>query len=507
MVTFKSNTQQAVWVALGSLSAFLMSIVSSMVLVRYMSKSDYGTYKQILYVYNSLLVLFSAGIPSAYAYFLPRFSIEKQKDVVKRFTIVLLILGFIFSCVLFFSSGLIATILKNEKLAYSLKVFSPIPMLLLPTLGIEGIYSTLKRTHYVAIYHTVSRMVLLFSILIPVVVFQGSYIDAVYGWLASSFVLLWFGLSLKGKPYKNVDTGDSGVKTKELLTYSIPLMLATLLGVGTRAADQFFISRYFGEEVFAVYATGKLQLPFVGMITNAVITVLAPLFSKLTVNLDDTTEIKELWTRSLMKSVKLIYPSVLFFVFFSVEIFEILYGKAYIESANFFCIYSMISFFQVVVFAPLILGLGLTKFYSRLHLFEFLMVWSLGIASMYLFRSPYSIIIIVSSVEILKILFGLRHIAKVLNTRYLDLLPIKKMGSYFLHGVLVLVVLRLLVNNLWPSELIIVQTVVCFIIYVLLLLLTSKIVKLDYLESIQPMLQRVPIVRDLTFLKSTNHKS
>lgn len=63
-------TKQAYWVALGSLFAFGFTMVSSMVLSRYFNKSDYGTYKQVLYVYSTLLLVFTLGLPKTYAYFL-----------------------------------------------------------------------------------------------------------------------------------------------------------------------------------------------------------------------------------------------------------------------------------------------------------------------------------------------------------------------------------------------------------------------------------------------------
>ncbi|OQA47798.1 MAG: hypothetical protein BWY47_01325 [Bacteroidetes bacterium ADurb.Bin302] len=54
-----NNTIQAFWVGMGSLSAFTLSIISAAILSRYFDKAEYGTYRQILYVYSTLLVVFS----------------------------------------------------------------------------------------------------------------------------------------------------------------------------------------------------------------------------------------------------------------------------------------------------------------------------------------------------------------------------------------------------------------------------------------------------------------
>ena len=124
-----NNTIQTFWVALGSLSSFGLTIVSSAILSRYLDKTEYGTYRQIIYVYNTLLVVFSAGLPKVFAYYLPRYGLKEGKAVVKKVSTVLFICGLAFSIFLFLSSGLIAELLDNKELKQGLKLFSPIPML------------------------------------------------------------------------------------------------------------------------------------------------------------------------------------------------------------------------------------------------------------------------------------------------------------------------------------------------------------------------------------------
>ena len=54
-----NNSPTSGMVAMGSLFSFGFSIVSSMILSRYFDKADYGTYKQVMYVYNTLLTVFT----------------------------------------------------------------------------------------------------------------------------------------------------------------------------------------------------------------------------------------------------------------------------------------------------------------------------------------------------------------------------------------------------------------------------------------------------------------
>lgn len=120
----QSNTYQAMWVGLGSIASFAFSIISAAVLSRYLSKSEYGTYKQVMYVYNTLLVVFTLGLPKAYAYFLPRFDIKYGNSIVNKINIIFFLIGLIFTILLYFGAPTIANVLQNPKLVTSMRLFA-----------------------------------------------------------------------------------------------------------------------------------------------------------------------------------------------------------------------------------------------------------------------------------------------------------------------------------------------------------------------------------------------
>lgn len=93
----KSNTHQAFWVVIGSLSSLSLAIVSSAILSRYFTKEEYGTYRQIIYIYTTLLIIFTGGLPEVFAYYLPRFNITAGKYIVWKITKTLFLSGLIFS--------------------------------------------------------------------------------------------------------------------------------------------------------------------------------------------------------------------------------------------------------------------------------------------------------------------------------------------------------------------------------------------------------------------------
>jgi len=484
----KSNTLQAFWIAMGNLSSFAVSIISAAVLSRYFEKSEYGTYRQILYVYSTLLVVFSAGLPAVYSYFLPRYSLAQGKEVVTKITKVLFLAGFCFSIFLYTFSTIIADILKNPDLRTGLKYFAPIPFLLLPTLGIEGIFSTYKKTIFIAGYNILTRIMMLLFIVLPVVLFKGSYIYAIIGWVVVSLLTLVLADSFKGIPFKGIKTEKSGLTLKEIFTYSLPLGFASLAGIATKASDQFYISRFFGTEVFAEFANGFIELPLVAMITGATATVLMPVFSKIIYDKSDVTQLISIWHSTLHKSVILIYPMVIFFMFYSREIMAVLYTSKYSVSSTYFTLAMALNFFNVIIFAPLLLSLGETKFYAKLHFWIAVISWLFGYLIIIFFRTPLSIAIFSVVLSIIKIEIAMIYSAKIIGVSPLKLFPVGRLLVIALHSAFSVLVANQLLSLILPQIGNMAILTLGGLIFLVLLWTTSKWFKIDYWLIIAPLL-------------------
>ena len=373
-----SNTRQALWVGVSSLSAFLVGILSSAIFSRYFEKQDYGTYKQVVFIYTIFLSLFSAGLPKIYSFFLPKLSLEQGKQVLNKLTNLFLLMGLFFAIFLYGTSGIMATVLKNPDLEHALKLFSVVPLLMMPTLGVEGVYTAFRKTHILAIYTTLTRMGMLITIVLPVILLKGTYETAIYGWIASSLFTLLVALYFKYKPFKNVGFERGTVTYRRILRYSLPLMLATLAGVAMRFADQFFISRYYGTEVFANYSNGFIPLPFVPMITGAIHAVFVPLFSRYSEESGGEVLISNSWRSGVNKAVILIYPILIFFGLYAKEVIYIVFGPIYEESAIYFRLAMIRDLSSPFLFYSILLARGRTDIYAKIHIVFAILIWILG---------------------------------------------------------------------------------------------------------------------------------
>jgi O-antigen/teichoic acid export membrane protein len=486
----RSNTVQVFWLGMGSFSSFAVSLLTAAILSRYLDKTEYGTYKQILYVYNTLLLVFTAGLPRVFSYFLPRYTLAEGKEIVIKISKVLVLAGLAFSICLYGFSGIIADILKNPELSRGLKHFSPVPALLLPSLGIEGIFTTYKKTIFIAVYKTVTRTFMLIIIVLPVIIFSRSYLMAIHGWVVVSIIILIMAYVFKNIPFRGVVQEKSTLKLKEIFSYSLPLVAASIAGTLFHASNQFYVSRFYGPEVFAEFSNGFVEIPFVRMITASSGAVLMPIFAKIIHEKSNISEITSLWTTTLKKSAVLIYPMVLFFMFYSKELVTIVYSKTYEVSSIYFSIAMILNFFNIIVFAPLLLSLGESKFYARLHYILAMLAWVFGYIVVKIFDTPVAIAISFVLISIAGIIISLAFSAKKLGVSFFQLFPILRLLYIAMHSFLSLFVVNILLRNFLVTVSDIPFLAIAGVVYILLLVLTSRLFNINYFEIIRPLLKR-----------------
>ena len=489
-MTKTSNTQQAAWVALGSLFSFGFGIASAMILSRYFTKGDYGTYKQVLYIYNTLLTIFTLGLPGAYSYFLPRSPLDQTKSLISKLTRLFFMLGSGFSLLLFFGAGIIADIMNNPDLKIALRIFSPVPMLMLPTMGLNGILSAFKRARFIAIYSIATRIFMLACVALPVMLFHLDCNGAMVGFLISSFLSCLLAYYFRFWPVRNNGNERTTVTLKDIFHFSLPLLYASLWGVIITSADSFFVSRWFGREVFAEFSNGMMEIPFVGMLLGACSTVLSPVFSRMShEKLDPKTEVFPLWYSVFRKSAMLIYPIVLFCWFFADVVMTCMYGDLYQISSSFFRIRLVENLFSIITLAPLIINIGQVKFYSNVHMWVAISVVLLEYISVMTVKSPFAICIISVICQVAKWTAMLSFVARYFDIRFVDLFPWNEIFKIFAFSIILLgadhyLLISLFGMNKW------IALFVGFAVYVLLFYPYSIAVKLDYVKIVKPILNR-----------------
>lgn len=484
-----NNSKQVAWIAIGQFFSYGVGIVSPMILSRYFDKADYGTYKQIMFIYGTLLTVFSFGLPRAYSYFIPRVSLGESRDVVKKISNIFFIIGCSFSLLLLFGSHHFSILLKNRDLELALKLFSPTPLFLLPVMGLDCILASYNKSKLIALYTISTKLFTLVCIVLPVVLFRGNYIHAIIGFDIASFLTFILASYLKKIPIKNIDYVRTSVTYKDIYSFTSPLVLASIWIVIFQSSNQFFISRYYGNETFAEFSNGFMEFPIIPMVISSVSTVLLPLFSRMVVN--NKEQIASVWINALTKSLKITYPMIVFCMFFADLIMRCFFGDQYASSGQYFVIKSIEGLFTIIPFYPILLALGKTKEYSYVHLIMAFIVVLLDFIVVKLDMPAVTLAIVYVLCSLFKIIMQFVIVGRTIDIKMLEFIPLRSMIKTFGIACLSALVPYLLKNyfliDLNPFIFIIVLCVVfviCYYCFCWLLKLSYKDIAERYLTGV-----------------------
>lgn len=479
---------QGIWLGIANSSNMIVAILSSIVLSRYFDKVEYGTYKQIIFVYNTFLLIFQAGIPSVFSFFLPRYSMQEGKYIIRKLNMMLFSLGLLFSIFLFTFSDIISDILNNPELADGLKIFSIFPLFTLPTLGIEGLYVTLKNTKFIAIYQILTRVLMLCCIVLPIILIEGaSYKFAIVGWGFASLISFFIALWAKIKPYKRIIEKEVLGVSKQILKYSLPIMGSSLVLLFFNSVNQIFISRYCGVETFAEFSNGFIALPFVPIFIAPFRQLLVPIFSKASQHCEYNEAINT-FNSGIIKISVILLPFIVFSIFFAKDIMIFLYGKQYSSSAIYFQIMLIFHLFELFPFTVVLSSIGRTDIQFEIdcictvfiYIINIVLIIGLGIASPVLIATIYVLIN-----ACMRYVIPYIWICKLKELRsLLEKQTVKRVIVVAIHSLIAAVISSILyyylLNRLF--DIVLWRLSISCLIYVLLLIISSSLFNINYLD-------------------------
>lgn len=486
-----SNTRQALWLSIGQFCTYAITFLTAPILARYFDKTEYGTYRLILYVYTSIQMLFTMGLPQVFSYFLPRMGSGQQKMLVRKLTMLLFLIGVVFSLALYVFAGLIADLLNNPELAVGLRIFSVFPMFTLPTMGVEGIYTTIRRTKEIAIYQIASKLCMFLCIVLPVVIWGTGYREAVIGWGIAAFLTFLMAMYMKNEPFRNVTLERIPNMYNKVFGYSLPLTGAFIAGFFVHTADSFFVSRYYGIQVFAELSNGYFSIPVVGIVVGSVKSVLAPLLSGAEAH-GDMRPALDSYRNALKKTSMIVMPLLMFCFFFAPDIMTALFGSRYEVSSSYFRVYIIRDFLQVFPYYMVLTALGYSKFYMKIFIVWAFAAWILDYAIVNMGGRPIYITVVSSMLSIASVVAGQVYIRIKSGISLIPRSVVVNVSRILLHSFVLLLLLYLVRLYIFSGMNIYVSIITFGLLFHVMLIITGRFVKIDYIIIIEniPLLER-----------------
>jgi len=344
----------------------IINRLSALFVIIYLSyhlpKGDYGSYRQVWLLFNTLVPILSLGIPISVNYFFPLLKEEERKSFIFQTYFSLLILGLFFALLFFLGASYFSILFNNHQIEGLMKYFCMIPFLALPTLFYQNLFVCLDNPILATKISLVSSVFYFISIVTPLEL--GYSIGDMIYCLTIFYLFQFFFISfLYYVIFKNYTFRLNRKLIVQQFKYAIPVGITSAIGIITINIDNLFISSYFDTKTFAEYTNGAMELPFIGIITGSIMAVLMPEFVK-RYNNHKVEDVVRLWHSSITKVATLFFPLMCFLFIFSQELIVIFFSDLYKDgiSSDIFRIYLLQLPCRITIFGIVLLSINQTRF-------------------------------------------------------------------------------------------------------------------------------------------------
>lgn len=344
----------------------MISMVTGMLLSRFRSFEEYGIYSQITMVITMVTTIVMLGLPNSLNYFLAKADTDGER---KHFlsvyysmsTVLSLLVGVILVCI----TPLLTVYFKNPLIKNFIYFLALFPWTKIICSSVENVLVVYRKTGLIAVYRIANSI----SLLAIIVLVQ------LMNWTFGAYMLLYllveavFACWVYLIAYRNAGSiviSFDFCLIKKILTFSIPLGLASMVGTLNVELDKFVIGGMMGTEKLAIYTNASKEMP-VTVIATSITAVLMPQMVRLMKDGKKTDAVK-LWGNATSLSFTAVCFLALALFVFAPEVMTVLYSEKYISGVSVFRIYSLILLLRCTYFGMILNTTGHTKFifYSSL---------------------------------------------------------------------------------------------------------------------------------------------
>ncbi len=435
----KANSigKEAVLLTISKIMTLLITLVTSMMLSRFRTFEEYGTYSQMLLVVTLFSSVFMLGLPNSINYFLAKANdAGERRAFLSVYYTVTTLLSFVMGIVLAFSAPLIASYFKNPAILTFLYFFVLYPWASVTTSSIENVLVVYHKTRFLMVYRIINSLALLGAVLVV----QWSGLGFREYMLVNVAVWCFFAVTV----YLIAHKFSGGIRfsinlqlIRTIFVFSLPLGLSAVVGTLNIEIDKLLIGYLMDTEQLAIYTNASKELP-VSFIAASITAVLLPRLTKI-LKKDRNQQAIALWGNATELSYLLICLIVAGVFTYAEDAMSFLYSEKYLPGLSVFRIYTLILLLRCTYFGMILNAKGKTKaiFYASVASLALnvvlnpLMYWALGMIGPALATFLSMLVVL---------LWQLYHTAKCSETTFAKVFPWKRLGYITLVNIIFAVV-------------------------------------------------------------------
>ncbi|MGB8771915.1 MAG: oligosaccharide flippase family protein [Candidatus Korobacteraceae bacterium] len=350
---------QAFWLTFSKFVGVVLNVALPILLVRILSQSQYGLYKQAFLVVATAQTIANLGVGLSAFYYMPR-----QPKRGGQIALNILIYNFFAGLIPLFVVVLYPQVLDVFK-SHQLEPFA----LLLGILSLITLTSSLLTLIPTALEDVKYSTIFVIGTQVVKVIIAGGaallyrsvealLVAAVLTQVLSTIVLFWYLYKRFGHFWGHFEWDFF----REQLAYAIPIGAYGSLWVVQKYMDNYFVGHYFSPSDFAIYSVGWLDFALFSLVLESIAAVMVVRVSALQ-HQDRKEEIRRLSANAINRLAAIQFPTCALLLVAGHDLIVLVYTRAYERSAPIFSVAILLLALNAFLIDPVIRAyIGLRKF-------------------------------------------------------------------------------------------------------------------------------------------------
>lgn len=367
--------KQAGALIVGTTLATLSGVLLPIALVRLMGKADIAELLALVFIYDMVALIATAGFAQVLMYHLPGRPAPERRAVSVQIGYIMAGLGTLGALVVaaigLFGSQLPGAFSGHDATRISLKplwILAPSLIFDLPSRVVPQLLVVEGRAQHASALGVVRTILTTVTTLVPVAL--GFDITNVVIWYSATRCAL--GLSLPWAlrlTFPGVARVPSPVSVKQLFHFALPLGTTDVVSLLNQQVDRWLILLSFPATAFADYQAGAWQIPVLGSIAYSVGDAYMPSLVE-HFGRGEPRRAIAIWRSTIPKVSLIVVPVTMGFVVGARELMGLLFTDAYVSAAIIFQLYSVMTLGRVATFGSVIIAAGKPRFMLQAAVFS-----------------------------------------------------------------------------------------------------------------------------------------
>jgi O-antigen/teichoic acid export membrane protein len=332
--------RRAVWLTMANTIAFGLMFIAPLLLVRTLSQTEFGLYKQVFQILMSVTAALNLQVASTAYYFAPR-EPEKKLQVMINVLVFYAAAGALVATLFIAYPECSLLVFKSGELVRYMPLLGVTILLWMVSANLEVIPLALGDVRASSVFIVISQLTKSALTVCAALAFHSVramiWASAIQGILQILFMFAYIRHRFGQSFWKTRGAFDWAL-FKAQIGNALPFGLGGFAQTAQGDLHNFVVSSHFPPAGFAVYSIGLFQLPLFGLLTNSFRDALIPEVSKLAAA-GDRRAIIPVWLNAARKLALLVVPICALMFVLRYEIITLLFTSAYSEAAPLFGIY------------------------------------------------------------------------------------------------------------------------------------------------------------------------